>query len=189
MTVNRLAAVIAASALVPAAAASAASAGNPHAQTQPSASVTTLVSGPTPIKPSAIPVAPTADGPALNAGTAIAATPAGDCGACIQTCWGATTRSGPSDWSGSVFIYQHLYWCGNGIRVTYGSAWQSYSQNGSYRLDSTYGPWWSGGCIGCASLRASGYILWNWSPPLISIPQSGTSHLDTTMYAYGVLAY
>jgi hypothetical protein len=189
MTVNRIAAAIVASALVPAAAASAASAGNPHAQTQPSASVTTLVSGPTPIKPSAIPAAPNADGTSLKAGTAVAAAPAGDCGACIQTCWGATTRSGPSDWSGSVFIYQHLYWCGNGIRVTYGSAWQSYSQSGSYRLDQTYGPWWSGGCIGCSSLRASGYILWNWNAPLISIPQSGTSHLDTTMYAYGVLAY
>ena len=90
---------------------------------------------------------------------------------------------------GHVFIYQHLYWCGNGVRVTYGSAWQSYSQSGSYRLDQTYGPWWSGGCIGCSSLRASGYILWTWNAPLISIPQSGTSHLDTTMYAYGVLAY
>ena len=185
MTVNRLAAVIVASALVAVAAASAASAGNPHDQTQPSASVTTLVSGPTPIKPSAIPAA----AGALKLGTAGPAASAGDCGACIQTCWGATTRSGPSDWSGSVFIYQHLYWCGNGVRVTYGSAWQSYSQSGSYRLDQTYGPWWSGGCIGCSSLRASGYILWTWNAPLISIPQSGTSHLDTTMYAYGVLAY
>jgi hypothetical protein len=185
MTVNRLAAVIVASALVPAAAASAASAGTPHAQTQPSASVTTLVSGPTPIKAKDIPDTSAT----VRAGQIGAAAIAGDCGACIQTCWGATTRSGPSDWSGSVFIYQHLYWCGNGVRVTYGSAWQSYSQSGSYRLDQTYGPWWSGGCIGCSSLRASGYILWNWSAPLISIPQSGTSHLDTTMYAYGVLAY
>src|SRR6201997_4717614 len=134
MTVNRLAAAIVAAAVTPAAAASAASAGNPHAQTQPSASVTTLVSGPTPIKASAIPVAPTADGPALNAGTAIAATPAGDCGACIQTCWGATTRSGPSDWSGSVFIYQHLYWCGKGIRATYGAGWQSDDQWGWCRV-------------------------------------------------------
>jgi hypothetical protein len=189
MTVNRFAAAIVASALVAVAAASAASAGNPHAQTQPSASVTTLVSGPTPIKASAIPDPPVSGGPTLKAGTAGTAASAGDCGACIQTCWGATTRSGPSDWSGSVFIYQHLYWCGNGVRVTYGSVWQSYSQSGSYRLDSAYGPWWSGGCIGCSSLRASGYILWSWSAPLISIPQSGTSRLDTTMYAYGVLAY
>jgi hypothetical protein len=185
MTVNRLAAAIVASALIPAAAAAAASAGNPHGQTQPSASVTALVSGPTPIKAGAIPDAPSS----LKLGIAGTAVSAGDCGACIQTCWGATTRSGPSDWSGSVFIYQHLYWCGNGVRVTYGSVWQSYSQSGSYRLDQTYGPWWSGGCIGCPSLRASGYILWNWNAPLISIPQSGTSHLDTTMYAYGVLAY
>jgi hypothetical protein len=186
MTVNRFAAVIAlAAALVPAAAASA---GNPHAQTQPSASVTTLVSGPTPIKASAIPDGPGA-GSMLTAGAAGTAVTAGDCGACLVYCWGATTRSGPSDWSGSVFIYQHLYWCGNGVRVTYGSAWQSYSQSGSYRIDQTYGPWWSGGCIGCATLRASGYILWSWNAPLVSIPQSGTTHLDTTMYAYGVLAY
>lgn len=185
MTVNRLAAALAAAALVPAAAASAAAAGNPHGQAQPSASVTTLVSGPTPIKAKDIP-----DGLAtLRSGGLASASAAGDCGACLVYCWGATTRSGPSDWSGAVFIYQHLYWCGNGIRVTYGSAWQSYSQSGSYRLDQTYGPWWSGGCIGCSSLRASGYILWNWNAPLVSIPQSGTSHLDTTMYAYGVLSY
>ena len=186
MTVNRLAAaIVAAAALAPAAAASAASAGNPHNQTQPSASVTTLVSGPTPIKAKDIPDTAMS----LKAGKADAAATAGDCGACLVYCWGATTRSGPSDWSGSVFIYQHLYWCGNGVRVTYGSVSQSYAQNGSYRLDQTYGPWWSGGCIGCPTLRASGYILWNWSPPLISLPQSGTSHLDTTMYAYGVLSY
>ncbi|HEX3225629.1 MAG TPA: hypothetical protein VHQ89_05995 [Gaiellaceae bacterium] len=185
MTVNRFAAVIAALGLIPAAAASAAAAGNPHDQTQPSASVTTLVSGPTPIKAKDIPDAPGG----LKAGKAGASALAGDCGACLVYCWGATTRSGPSDWSGSVFIYQHLYWCGNGAKVTYGSAWQSYSQSGSYRLDQTYGPWWSGGCIGCSSLRASGYILWNWNAPLISIPQSGTSHLDTTMYAWGVLSY
>jgi len=185
MTVNRLAALIAAVALVPAAAASAAAAGNPHDQTQPSASVTTLVSGPTPIKAKDIPDAPNG----LKAGKATASALAGDCGACLAYCWGATTRSGPSDWSGSVFIYQHLYWCGNGAKVTYGSAWQSYSQSGSYRLDQTYGPWWSGGCIGCSSLRASGYILWDWRTPLVSVHSSGTSWLNTTVWAWGGVSF
>jgi|GEM_PF-3342340 len=166
----------------------AATAGNPHDQTQPSPSVTSLVSGPTPVRHGEQPP-PDASGKGVTAGDAGAASTSGGCGACITTCWTATTRSGPSDWSGSVFIYQHLYWCGNGAAVSYASAWQSYAQSGSYRLDSTYGPWWSGGCIGCYTIRASGYILWNWSAPLISIPSSGTSHLDSTVYAYGIVTY
>jgi hypothetical protein len=179
--VAALGAALAAAIAVPAA-----SAGNPHDQTQPSPSETTLVSGPTPVKQ-----APPKDAssPGIAAGTAGATSPSGGCGACITTCWSATTRSGPSDWSGSVFIYQHLYWCGNGAWVSYASAWQSYSQSGSYKIDGTYGPWWSGGCIGCYTIRASGYILWTWSAPLISIPSSGTSHLDSTMYAYGIVVY
>jgi hypothetical protein len=173
-------------ALAAAVAVPAASAGNPHDQAQPSPSVTTLVSGPTPVRHGEQPP-PDASGEGVTAGNAAATS--GGCGACITTCWSATTRSGPSDWSGSVFIYQHLYWCGNGAAVSYASAWQSYSQSGSYRLDSTYGPWWSGGCIGCYTIRASGYILWSWSAPLVSIPTSGTSHLDSTMYAYGIVTY
>jgi hypothetical protein len=174
-------AVALAAALVPAA-----SGGNPHQQTQPSPSVTTLVSGPTLVKQ-----APGGDqsSPGITAGTAGEASTSGGCGVCLTQCWTATTRSGPSDWSGSVFIYQHMYWCGNGYVVSYATVSQSYSQSGSYRLDSTYGPWWSGGCIGCYTLRASGYILWSWNAPLVSIPSSGTSHLDSTMYAYGIVVY
>lgn len=167
------------------AAAPAASAKNPHDQTEPSPSVTTVVSGPTPIARSAIP----AGGLSAGSATTDAATATSSCGACIVTCWGATTRSGPSDWSGHVYIYQHLYWCGNGAQITYGSVWQSYDQSGWYTLTDEYGPWWSGGCVGCSSLRASGYILWNWSSPLIGFTSSGSSHLDSTMYAYGGLGF
>jgi hypothetical protein len=164
----------------------AASAGNPHDQAQPSPSVTTLVSGPTLVKQ-----APPGDGasPGISAGTRGAALESGGCGVCLTQCWTATTRSGPSDWSGSVFIYQHMYWCGNGYVVSYASVWQSYSQSGSYHLDNSYGPWWSGGCIGCSTIRASGYILWSWTAPLVSLPSTGTSHLDSTMYPYGIVVY
>jgi hypothetical protein len=167
-------------ALVPAA-----SAGNPHDQTEPSPSVTTLVSGPTPIKHGGPP--PAANGDSIAPAGVSAA--AGGCGACLVTCWTATSRSGPSDWSGSVFIYQHFTWCGNGAVLTYGAVSQSYSQSGSYRLDSTYGPWWSAGCNGCPSARASGYILWNWAAPLVSLPMSGTSHLDSTITAWGGFSF
>jgi hypothetical protein len=156
------------------------------AQAAPSESQTTLVSGPTQIDPASIPSG-AADG-AVVAGAAALPTTA-SCGACIVTCWYATSRSGPNDWSGHVYIYQHLTWCGNGATVTYGSVWQSYDQSGWYTLSSAYGPWWSGGCIGCYTLRASGYILWQWHSALVSVAHSGSSHLDSTMYAYGGLTF
>lgn len=162
----------------------AASAKNPHDQTEPSPSTTTIVQGPTVIPQSAVPSG------GLAAPTAGGAVPASSsCGACIATCWSSTTRSGPSDYSGHVYIYQHLSWCGNGAQITNASVWQSYDQYGWYSLSNTYGPWWSGGCVGCPSIRASGYILWDWSSPLIGFHQSGTSHLDSVMYAYGGLSF
>ena len=190
MNVKRITPVLALVAALVAVAVPSANAGvtpgpNPAQPTpaQPSPSVTSVVSGPTRLKPGSIVTMP---GTNVAVGSsAAAAAPTGSCGACINSCWGMTTRSGPSDISGSVFIYQHLTWCGNGAVVTYGAVSQSYSQSGSYHLDSTYGPVWSGGCIGCAKLRASGYILWSWNAPLVSIPNSGTSHLDTTVYAFG----
>jgi hypothetical protein len=148
-------------------------------------SQTTLVSGPTPIDPASIPSEATAGTVALKG--AIPATTS--CGACMNTCWSATTRSGPTDWSGHVYIYQHLTWCGNGAAITYGSAWQSYDQSGWYTLSSAYGPWFSGGCVGCYTLRASGYILWGWHSALVNVSHSGSSHLDSTMYAYGGLTF
>ncbi|HZT45625.1 MAG TPA: hypothetical protein VFA24_05535 [Gaiellaceae bacterium] len=170
-----VAAALAATALAgPAAAA-------PPAQAQPSPSTSSLLAPPVAVPRGLVP----APGQGSLTAGSLKPAAAGSCGACLTTCWSATSWSGPSDWSGSVHIYQHISWCGNGAQVTYATVSQSYSQSGSYRLDSAYGPWWSGGCIGCATLRASGYILWSWSPPLISIPQSGTSHLDTTVYAYG----
>ena len=76
-----------------------------------------------------------------------------------------------------------------GAAITYGSAWQSYDQSGWYTLSSTYGPWFSGGCVGCYTLRASGYILWGWHSALVNVSHSGSSHLDSTMYAYGGLSF
>jgi hypothetical protein len=152
-------------------------------------SVTTLVSGPTRIAPSDIPgggVGSVAGGGGVKGA---AATPAAFCGACIVTCWGATARNGPGDWSGHVYIYQHLYWCGNGAVVTYATASQTYEQEGWYSLSSAYGPWWSGGGAGSANVRASGYILWSWKTPLISISHSGTTYLNSTMWAYGAVTF
>jgi hypothetical protein len=114
-----------------------------------------------------------------------AAVTAGSCGACLVTCWSTTTRSGPSDFTGHAFIYQHLSWCGNGAQIVGAGVGQSYDQDGAYRITSSYGPSWSGGCVGCGSIRASGYIFWSWTTPILSLPQNGTSHLDSTMYAYG----
>jgi len=152
------------------------------APSSPAESQTILVSGPTRIDPSSIPSG-ASDAPmgALPAVTS--------CGACIVTCWSATARSGPTDWSGHVYVYQHLTWCGNGAAITYGSAWQSYDQSGWYTLSSSYGPWWSGGCVGCSTLRASGYILWEWRSALVSVAHSGSSHLDSTVWAYGAVTF
>jgi hypothetical protein len=170
----------AALALVPAA-----SARNPHDQTEPSPSVTVVVDGPTKVGSNANAVP--AGGPVAPAATA-AASPA-DCGACITSCWNATVRSGPSDWSGHVYIIHSLGWCGNGAWITAAGMSQRYEQAGWYQLSGTYGPWWSGGCIGCSSISAYGYITWNWSMQLTGISHSGTTVLNPTMYAWGGLGY
>jgi hypothetical protein len=145
----------------------------------PPATSETLVDGPTPA--------------ALPPGVAKRQLPIGSvtasCGACINTCWTGTARAGQSDWSGHVYIYQHLYWCGNGAVVTYASVWQSYEQDGWYRLDSTGGPWWSGGGIGQAYQRVSGNVLWEWYTPLVNFHTTGTSSLDSTMWAYGAVSF
>lgn len=167
--------LVAALALAPAAAAK-----NPHDQTEPSPSVPTIVAAPTRVAPSDV-----SGGPTAIAAAGTAAPASSGCGACLTQCWGAVARSGPSDWSGHVYIYQHIDWCGNGSQVTSASVWQTYEQSGWYQLQSAYGPWYSGGCAGCASLSASGYILWNWTMQLTGIQHSGTTSLTTTVYAYG----
>src|SRR2546425_651384 len=78
---------------------------------------------------------------------------------------------------------------GNGAVITYATVWQSYDQAGWYTLTNAYGPWWSGGCAGCANVRASGYILWNWKAALVNVSHSGTTSLDTTMWAYGGVSF
>jgi hypothetical protein len=177
-----LAAVVAAAVL----AAPAALAGNGNGQggrplDTPAPLPPALVDGPTRIDP---PAAVSEVGPAAKLGSTTA-----DCGACINTCWGATARGGVGDWSGHVYIYQYLRWCGNGAIVTWASASQSYEQAGWYKLDGSGGPWWSGGCIGCSNLRATGYVLWEWIPPLISFHQTGTSYLNSTMWAWGGVTF
>ena len=160
------------------------------APTEPSPSVTTIVDEPTPISPALVPRGGVGTLPTKLSGPVVGKPGVStlDCGACIVTCWTATPRSGSGDWSGHAYIYHHLYWCGNGAQVTYASAWQSYDQAGWYVIGQGFGPWFSGGCIGCGSITVSGYIFWNWSSPLISVHHSGTSHLDSTMYAWGSLS-
>lgn len=106
------------------------------------------------------------------------------CGTCIVDCWGATWRVGPSDLSGHAYIYQHDYWCGNGSWVTYAQSSQTYDQSGWFQIGSTYGPWWSGGCIGCSYISASGYMTWSETIPNV-FTNTGTSWLTVAMYAYG----
>ena len=167
--------LVAALALAPAAAAK-----NPHDQTEPSSSIATVVAGPTKIAPSSV----SGDVTRFAPSGAVAAA-SSDCGACIVQCWGATVRNGPNDWSGHAYIYQHVSWCGNGAQITSAGASQTYEQAGWYQLQAGYGPWFSGGCVGCSSIAVSGYILWNWTAQLIGISHSGTTNLTTTMYAYG----
>src|SRR4051794_15455385 len=169
--------ILLAFAVVPVAAAK-----NPHDQTEPSPSTTTVVSGPSKVQPGDLPLGPT-HAP-VGAATATAS-----CGACINTCWSATVRAGSGDWSGHVFRYQHLGWCGNGAQITAAGVSQTYDQSGWYQLQGGYGPWWSGGCVGCDSIAASGYILWSWTAQLIGVSHSGTSSVTSTMRAYGGLSY
>lgn len=114
---------------------------------------------------------------------------AGDCGACLTSCWSAVARAGSADWSGHVYIFQHLSWCGNGARITSASAWQSFEQVGWYKINGTAGPYWVGGCVGCANATIFGAVYWDWSSPLINIHSAGTSNLSSTMWAYGAVTF
>ena len=165
-------------------AATSALAAPPAGEALPAGDGPALVSGPTQIAPSEVPGLGV--GPVRGAG-AVKGT-AGFGGAVVN-CWAGTARSGSSDWSGHIYIYQHLYWCGNGVVVTYATASQTYEQAGWYTLTNYFGPWWSGGCAGCAYQRVSGYILWNWRTALINVSHSGTTNLDTTMWAYGGVTF
>jgi hypothetical protein len=143
----------------------------------------TLVTPPTPVRQAEIP-----GGAAALAAPAVGVA-ASDCGACIVTCWYARARNGASDWSGHIYIFQNLWWCGNGARITSARVSQDYDQQGAYTLTSADGPWWSGGCVGCASIRASGYILWNWRAPLINWGHSDRTDLSSTLWAYGGVSF
>ncbi|MES1246686.1 MAG: hypothetical protein ABUS54_03310 [Actinomycetota bacterium] len=158
----------------------ASAAGGPRNQTGPSPSVATVVSGPTRILPGSVTGTITAGSAAGAAAPAVSG-----CGVCLTQCFGATVRSGPSDASGHVYIYQHLSWCGNGYTISSAGASQSYDQDGWYQLQAGYGPWFSGGCVGCSSISVAGYILWNWTLQLIGITHTGTTNLSSTMYPWG----
>lgn len=160
----------------------------------PSPSIETVVDAPTPLAPAQVPAGGIGEFPGTTSRGAVApsglATAAsGGCGACIVTCWGATTRAGSDDWSGHAWIYHHLSWCGNGAVITYAYLGQTYDQAGWYSISGTYGPWWVGGCVGCSSIAGYGYIMWNWTAPLIGVSHSGTSNLTSTMYAWGGLTF
>jgi hypothetical protein len=159
------------------------------AQSRPAEVAPTLVSGPTPIAPADVPGGGIGTGAEAfsGGGNEPALSPA--CGACIETCWSGVARAGSADWSGHAYIYQHLYWCGNGAVVTYATVWQSYEQDGWYYINAAYGPWWSGGCAGCSNVRASGYIMWDWRTPIISVHTTGTSWLNSTMWAWGGVSF
>jgi hypothetical protein len=150
---------------------------------------TSLVSGPTRVAAADIPGGAALASGSAEGGAAVKGVATTSCGACILTCWSAVTRSGSADWSGHAWIFQYLYWCGNGAVVTYAQASQSYEQDGWYYINGAYGPWWSGGCTGCSNVRASGYILWDWRTPIISVHTTGTSWLNSTMWAYGGVTF
>lgn len=146
----------------------------PPAQPEPThATTTTVVSGPTPVSPLTVP------GGGLGA--------AGCAYQCFVECWTGQTRSGVSDWSGWALVKQSVEWCGDGYNLTYTSGSQDYDQGGFYHITSTAFLGWTGGCWGCGSRTLSGYIFWDWNPPpwMWLYSQSGTSHLDTTVYAWG----
>jgi hypothetical protein len=150
--------------------------------------VATVVSGPTRIAPgvAAGTIASAGVSGTEGAGAAGSASPAvSGCGVCLTQCFGATARSGPSDYSGHVYIYQHLSWCGNGYTISSAGASQSYEQDGWYQLQAGYGPSFSGGCVGCSSISVSGYILWNWTLQLVGVTHHGTTNLTSTMYPWG----
>ena len=160
--------------------------GNPHYQTGPSAAVTEIISK-LQVDRSQVPGLgrPPQAGEQTLALAQTDATTASDCGACIEQCWYALARTGPSDWSGHAWLYQAVWWCGNGAWITYGAAGQSIDQAGWYRIDGQYGPWFSAGGLGQYALSVTGYMTWIWTSPFIGWSHSDTNWITTTVYAYG----
>jgi hypothetical protein len=159
--------------------------GNPHEQSEPTPAVTEILSK-VRVDPAQV---PGLGRPLRDGEQRINLTPApitaADCGACIEQCWYVMSRSGSSDWSGHAWIYQQVYWCGNGAWITSGSYGQWIDQSGWYEVTGQYGPWQVGGGVGAYDLTVAGYITWNWRSPFIGYNHSDTSWLHTTVYAYG----
>ena len=114
----------------------------------------------------------------------------GSCGACINTCWvGSGMRTGANTSTGSYWENDSPVWCGNGAWVTYADAskhWQTVTM--WYSADGESGPFWDGGCIGCASTHFTIYGHTTWHPPFLP-PSHTTLRLGIWLQAYGSASY
>jgi hypothetical protein len=111
------------------------------------------------------------------------------CGACINTCWTTTFRTGDNTSTGSYWEYDNPTWCGNGSWITYADIsrhWQSVSM--WYSADGEAGPWFDGGCAGCVSIHFTLYGYFSWHPPVFPVSHT-TIRLGVWMQAYGAAAY
>lgn len=111
------------------------------------------------------------------------------CGACINTCWTTTTRTGDDTSTGSYWLYDRPTWCGNGAWITYRNA-STHFQTVSmwYSADGQAGPYWDGGCVGCTSTHFTLYGYFTWHPPVLPASHS-TVRLGVWLQAYGSAAY
>jgi hypothetical protein len=135
---------------------------------------------------SASPLAPSG---AESRGGTVSPDAVGPCGACINTCWTTTFRTGDNTTTGGYWEYDNPTWCGNGSWITYADIsrhWQWVSM--WYSADGEAGPWFDGGCVGCASIHFTVYGYFSWHPPVLPISHT-TLRLGVWMQAYGAAAY
>ena len=114
----------------------------------------------------------------------------GSCGACINTCWTINAlHTGSNTTTGSYWENDQPVWCGNGAWITYSDVsrhWQTVSM--WYSADGESGPYYDGGCVGCASIH---FTLWgytSWHPPIGPVSHT-TLRLAAWLQAYGAAAY
>ena len=128
--------------------------------------------------------------PGLAAGGLATTNAMGSCGACINTCWTINAlHTGSNTTTGSYWENDQPVWCGNGAWVTYSDVsrhWQTVSM--WYSADGESGPYYDGGCVGCASIH---FTLWgytSWHPPIGPVSHT-TLRLAAWLQAYGAAAY
>jgi hypothetical protein len=127
-------------------------------------------------------------GKKADAGVALPAA-IGSCGACIQTCWTGTFRTGDNTTTGNYWEYENPVWCGNGAWITYADIsrhWQYVSM--WYSADGEAGPWFDGGCVGCVSIHFTIYGYVSWHPPVWPVSHT-TLRLGVWLQAYGSAGY